>query len=45
MVKSQNISPEQMSYSVLVLFAILLTEELKKKQICLSFIHPVFNWD
>lgn len=32
MVKSQNISPEQMSYSVLVLFAILLTEEFKKKK-------------
>lgn len=31
MVKSQNISPEQTSYSVLVLFAILFTEEFKIK--------------
>lgn len=45
MVESQNISPEQTSYSVLVLFAMLLTEEFLKNQICLSFIHPVFNWD
>lgn len=41
MVKSQNISLEQMPYSILALFAIL--RDLKKK--LPSFIHPVFNWD
>lgn len=43
MVNSQNISPEQMSYSVLVLFAILLTEELKKKTNLSEFYPSCFQ--